>query len=153
MGRPPLEKKQRQLAVALPPNLRNWLEAAANVAGHSIAEEIRRRLALTVERDGMDAETRALLEAVGWMADEIRRQSGADWHDFPKATEALAAAIHTWLEIIKPKESSTAASDLFSPDDPPTLGRSIARHYQRFKIEREKTDRELRNLSAKGDKS
>ena len=45
MGRPPLEKKQRQLAVALPDDVRKRLEAAAAKVlptGHSLAEEIRR---------------------------------------------------------------------------------------------------------------
>jgi hypothetical protein len=155
MGRPPLDKKQRQLAIALRPEIRNWVEGAASAAGHSLAEEIRQRLERTFAEDGVDKPTRELVEAVKWIAEEVNRQSEVEsWSVVPRAHEALAAALQTWMNLITPPSRGAVSDDLFGPGDPPTLGRSIARHYQRFKSEMEKTDRELRELhKGKGDRS
>jgi hypothetical protein len=150
MGKTKLRGRGIHTAVVLPPEVLDRLRQSER----GVSEEIRRRIALTLEQDAIDPATRELLAAVTWIAGELHRQSRASWHAFPKAHEALSVAIQTWLEMVKPKEPGGAANDLLSPDDPPTLGRSIARHYQRFKAEMEKTDRELRNLSqGKGDKS
>lgn len=143
MGRPPLEKKQRQLAVALPDDVRQRLEAAAARSGGSLAEEIRRRLVASFDAEAHDADVRDLAEGVMWMAEELKRQAGVSWHSTRKAREALSSAIQTWLEISAPPQSP-AAEDLFGPDDPPTLGRSIARHYQRQYSEIMKAIRILR---------
>jgi hypothetical protein len=67
------------------------------------------------------------------------------WHSNPNTHAALSEALRTWMEIIKPQQQG-AVSDLFGPGDPETLGRATARHYQRFKAEMEKTERELRQL-------
>jgi hypothetical protein len=97
--------------------------------------EIRHRLTLTLEEDQFEMPTRELARDVMFLADEVKRQSGLSWHTYPKAHEALAEALRMWLEIIKPPiAESAAASDLFGPDDPSTLGRSIARSYQREKV-------------------
>jgi hypothetical protein len=154
MGRPPVAAKQRQLAVALPEEFRSRLEASAAGSGVSLAEEIRRRVRLSFEQDAVDRPTRDLLAAVRWIAEELDRQAApVSWQNHPKANEALTEALRTWLEIIKPRRApgGVAASDLMAPDDPPTLGRSIARHYQRFKSEMEKSEREIREL-LKGEK-
>lgn len=134
MGRPPVEKKQRQFPVALPDEVRERLEAAAKASERSLAEEIRRRLNKSFEADTHDEQTRDLAYAVIWMAEELGRQTGRPWHSTRKSRSALAVAIEHWLEISGPQESA-AVSDLFGPDDPPTLGRSIARHFQRFAFE------------------
>jgi hypothetical protein len=151
MGRPPLEKKQRQLAVALPPNLRSRLEAASAAADHSLAEEIRIRLVRSFDQEVEDKPTRDLAAAVTWLADEVSRQSDLPWYSNPNAQKALAAAIQEQLEITAPPYQG-AASDLFGPGDPPTLGRSIARSYQRLKTEMEKTYQEILRRHT-GDKS
>ena len=148
MGRPPLDnKKQRQLAVALPPDVRLQLEAAASASGRSLAEEIRRRVNLTLYDDAeYDAPTRELAEDIKWIAAEISRQTGWPWHVLPRGRESLAIALQTWLEITAPKrETSVGASDLFV-DDPATLGRSIARWRERHKIELAKSENEMREL-------
>ena len=132
MGRPPLESKQRQLAVALPPEVRAQLEAAATASGHSVAEEIRRRINLTLWLDTYDKPTRDLADAVMWIAREIELQTRSPWQRNRKSNEALSAALQEWLEHLRPQLSG-GASDLFGPDDPATLGRSIARYYRHHK--------------------
>jgi hypothetical protein len=144
------------MGVALSDELRKKLEAASTAAGHSIAEEIRLRLERTFQVDTYDAATRELAADVLWIADEINRQS-VSWHLYPKAREALTEAIRTWIEITAPKRKIKmpqpgrmvpvpGVSDLFGPDDPATLGRSIARLYERVKPELEKNTQELLKL-------
>jgi hypothetical protein len=151
MGRPPVEKKQRQFAVALPPDIRDQLQAAADTAGHSLAEEIRRRINRTLYEDSFDEPTRKLATAVKWLAEEVSRQSEVPWHSNPRAQKALAAAIQDRLEITAPPWQG-AASDLFGPGDPATLGRAISRSYQRVDAEMEKTHQEILRRHT-GDKS
>ncbi len=148
MGRPPLEKKQRQLPVALPEDVRAELEAAALKSGHSVAEEIRRRITLTLEADAHDTQTRALAADVAQLAEQINREKGFAWHSHEKAFETLVSAINAWLAGIKPKRrDGVGASDLmWGDDDPATLGRSIARHHQGFKAALEKSTDEMRKL-------
>jgi hypothetical protein len=105
-----------------------------------VSGEIRRRLERTFLEERYDVETRELADDVMWLAGEVQRQCGGlSWHLYPKAHEALAEALRMWLEISKRRAAESAAAlaesaaalDLFGPDDPPTLGRSIARSYQR----------------------
>jgi hypothetical protein len=146
-----LEKKQRQLAIALPPDIRDRLQAAADTAGHSLAEEIRRRLALTFAADAIDPVTRELAADIMHIADDVTRLSEVPWHSNPKAQQALAVAIQTWLEDHPPPDHGPAAASLFGPDDPPTLGRSIAKLYERLKAVRKETEKEIiAALSRKG---
>jgi hypothetical protein len=42
-----------------------------------------------------------------------------------KGRQAILASFQQWLEILR--EPPPAAEDAFGPDDPPTLGRAIAR--------------------------
>jgi plasmid stability protein len=155
MGRPPMEKKQRQLAVALPADVRSDLEKAAAAAGHSIAEEIRKRINITLENEKIDPATQELATDIMQLAEWISREKRFSWHSHPKAHEAFVEAIKEWLAELKPKRNDPVAlpSDLmWGNDDPSTLGRSIARHYRRFKTEMEKSDLEIRKLY-RGEKS
>jgi hypothetical protein len=150
MGRKP----KRQMGVALSDELRQKLSTASEAGGRSIAEEIRRRVEQSFEADAVDEATRELVEAVIWIADELNRQIRSSWALRRGGREALAHAIQAWLEITAPPRRSgpVVASDLMGPDDPPTLGRSIARTYQRFKAAIEKSTEELRREHAKGKK-
>jgi plasmid stability protein len=158
MGRPPVEKKQRQFAVALPPDIRDRLQIEAAAAGHSLAEEIRRRLNRTFYEDSFDARTRELAADLVQIAEAIAREKTFSWYSHEKANDTLAAAFTTWLDGLKPKREGTTpgASDLlWGDDDPATLGRSIARHWRRVKTEIERSNREILDnvAKSKGDKS
>jgi len=118
MGRPPVEKKLRQLPVALPPEVRSALETVAATAGHSLAEEIRSRLNLTLWLDTYDRPTRDLADAVMWIAQEIERQTREKWQSNRKANEALAAALQELLEGLKPRPSGGVSDGLVETRNP-----------------------------------
>lgn len=119
-----------------------------------VSEEIRRRIDLTLAADVYDEPTRELAADIMAIAHEISQQAGlgSSWHNNRKANEALAAALQTWLEGLKPMPSG-GVSDLFGPDDPATLGRTIARSYRGYKSALARNTAELLNNVRKGDKS
>jgi hypothetical protein len=93
----PRGSRQKQLAVALPEDIRARVEAAAGQSGHSLAEEIRQRLERTVEDDAIDPETRKLMEAVELLAQLVKIQTGHSWFDHPAATSVMKHAIDARL--------------------------------------------------------
>jgi hypothetical protein len=140
----------KQLKVSLPEELRAKLGTASAASGRSLADEIRTRVERTFEQDAIDAPTRDLAADVVWIADQIARDTGSAWHRKPKAREALVAALQTYLAITEPPPEGPipGVSDLIDAfiDDPPTLGRAIARHRIRLKAEMKKSEQETRQL-------
>jgi hypothetical protein len=114
MGRPPLEKKQRQLTVALPPEVRSRLEAVATASGHSIAEEIRRRIDQTIAWEAVDPVTRELLRGIKNLSNQMRTDFGVDWHANPKTHEAFVSAVYERVMAYEPPapKPGAAAFDL-----------------------------------------
>jgi len=156
MGRPPKgENKQRQVAVALPPETRSRLEAAAAAAGRSVAEEIRRRINLTILAEEHDPETRELAADIQQLAEWVNREKGFNWHSHDKARETFIAIVKLWLDGLKPPASLKTHREkprvgvsalMWGDDDPATLARSIVRNYRRFKDEIKKSTEEMQNL-------
>jgi len=129
----------KQLKVALDDNLRDRLEEASAAAGRSLAQEIRRRIEFTThvdpatqQRIDYDKETTQLAADVMWLAFEVSRQMGVPWNRDHNAHQAVAVAIQTWLDMTRPP-LERELSDQFRPD-PQTLGRSIARQYELFRL-------------------
>ncbi len=114
MGRPALENKKRQLAVALPDPQRERLELAAAASQHSIAEEIRRRLAQTLSAERLDAPTRELLLKIEEIAHLVRTQTGHDWYAHLDAWQVFRHAIDARLERMRPLTSASANKQLSS---------------------------------------
>jgi predicted DNA-binding protein len=115
-----------------------------------IAVEIKDRLLQSLDEDQFDWPTRGLARDIMTLAEDIKASGvGAyAWHQHVKAHEALAAAVMVWLESIKPPHQRSAAPEaLFGPDDPQTLGRTIARVRLRLKAQHEK---EMRALQERG---
>ena len=107
---------KKQLAVALDDVLRDNLSASAEHAGHSLAEEVRRRLELTFqiekERSHIHPATRQLMTAVGALADLVHQQTGHHWYDHPAANRILRAAIVSRLTRLSPGSAdATFASE------------------------------------------
>lgn len=126
MGRPPLDKKQRQLPVALPPDIRAQLKSLSAQAGHSLAEEIRRRIERTIREDAMDGVTRELRDGVVNIAAALHRDYKAKWHASPSARQALSAAIAQRLDgyAYLAKKRPTADEELLAPrGSPEDVGR------------------------------
>jgi hypothetical protein len=118
MGRPPLKNKQRQIAVALPPDYRERLEQAACAAQHSIAEEIRLRLERTFNSERLDPPTRDLLPAIPRLAELVRAQTGLDWHVHLEAWLVFRHAIDARLDRLRPPMTSRPSADRTSPLGP-----------------------------------
>jgi hypothetical protein len=156
MGRGP---SKRQMGVGLPADLRAQLEAASTAAGHSVAEEIRRRVERTFKEDGIDPVTRELRDDIVQLAELVRFDVAGDWHSDPVAHAAFRSAVLALIGERKPKgvQIFGAARELFGAgisqsDDPDTIGRALVRHHRRTRAEREKLSQELLDRQ-KGDKS
>src|SRR5579859_4871669 len=104
MGRPPLETKLRQIPVALSADSRARLEEAAANAGHSLAEEIRRRLERTFVEDATDQPTRDLMLTFDDLNRLVAAQTGYSWYTHPGAWSVLRAAILARLDRLQPVE-------------------------------------------------
>jgi hypothetical protein len=125
----PVKKKRQRstpamvhTAVVLPPEMIERLKQS----DRGLSEEIRNRLSYTLFVDEFDARTRELGPTVMRLADEVRRHTGQPWHGSRQAFEVLEAALQAYLETLKP--TNELSSEVF-PDDPPTLGRAIARNH------------------------
>jgi hypothetical protein len=117
--------RHRQLSIAVDSELREELEKLAAASGRSVAEEIRRRLTLSLQYERQfDEQTRSLGYDLMSLARSVRVNSRFDWHAHPKAHEALTEAIREWLKVATPPEVQNAP---WGPDDPKTLGRTLAR--------------------------
>jgi hypothetical protein len=140
MGRPPLDKKQRQLPVALSSDLRAHLESLSAAAGHSLAEEIRRRIERTIKEDEMDPVTRELWDGLIHIAAKLREDYKAQWYESSKAREAFSTAMVRRLEgyAYLEKKSPSADERLFAPSGPAEdIGRvreTEDRHLHRYPI-------------------
>ena len=132
----PRGSQQKQIGVALADAVRARVEAAANKAGHSIAEEIRQRLERTFVDDDVDPETQRMMNAIRFLAVLIKIQTGQNWYSNPAATSVMRHAIDALLVRLKggdgeaeflpdelpPKETRW----LPLPDDPRGMGVALA---------------------------
>ena len=116
MGRPPLQNKQRQIAVALPPDLRERLEKAASASQHSIAMEIRQRLEQTFSAESVDKATRELVFTIEDIAELVRTQTGRGWHGHHHAWWIFWHAINALLRRAEPL--ATGGLDRTKPSGP-----------------------------------
>jgi hypothetical protein len=125
MGRPPLEIKQRQMAVAMPPHLRERLEQAASAAQHSVAEEIRQRLEQTFDAERLDKPTRDLQFTIKHLAELVRIQTGSDWHVHSDAWQVFRQAISTGLDRLRPTAAAHPATPAAAarPNPPARAGK------------------------------
>jgi hypothetical protein len=140
------------IKIILPVALRTKLDTAAAESGLSVAEEIRSRVARTLDHDVRDQRTTALAAKIVWLAEQLKREKGFDWFAHPRANEAFAEAVNVAITHHKRAENSVpAASDLmWGDDDPKTLGRSIERQYERWATGAEDEGRKVKNLMKRG---
>jgi hypothetical protein len=113
-------------AVRLQRSTVEWLRSCTD----GITDGIKDGLDRLMFDEQFDKETLELASNIKMLAKEIQRQTGADWHRSPAAHEAFSEAVKTWLDIRKPEVGSRADQlepSISGPDDPKTLGRTIAR--------------------------
>jgi hypothetical protein len=138
------------MSVVLGGQLKAWLQEAAERSGQSIGEEIRRRLVHSFELE--QSSMREVAAAALWIAERVRVEADSEtWWKFRSAHDVFAAAMRTWLDSVRPQDDHGIELD-FHGDDVETLGRSIARSYQRHRAEEAKAEAEYRAL-IKGRKS
>jgi hypothetical protein len=132
-----------QTAVRLPRDMHERLKQSPD----GVSDEIRRRLeqsfAHDAAKEAQDPKTRELADDVTWLADAITRQVRPEgdprwvWHSTEATHAALAEALRTWMDIIKPLSGllspDPSTLGLLGPGDPATLGRATAWHLQRIK--------------------
>jgi hypothetical protein len=88
---------QKQVAIALPSEVRERLEKAAEAAGLSFSEEIRRRLIASFAGPEEDSDVRRLQGDVARFAEAVEHETGQDWTSHGGAARALQAAISARL--------------------------------------------------------
>jgi hypothetical protein len=134
---------KKQMGVALGRDLKARLQDAADASGHSIAEEIRRRLeySFELEHSSMSEMAKAAL----WIAEEVRVEADSHtWWKIQSAHDVFAAALRAWLDSVRPEDDGGELT--FHGDDVETLGRSIARRYQRHRSEEAEGEKILRTF-------
>jgi hypothetical protein len=128
----------RQVNVALPDEIRGYLEDISTKNGRKLSEEVRARLDQSVVDDRFDATTKELGRDIMWLAHLVTEGSkwalpeGTTWVTDKRLFEALKVAIDTWMTDL------AGHLDLQSPSegaqlDPMTLGKSNARGYADLK--------------------
>jgi hypothetical protein len=106
----------KQIAIAIPDDLRARIEAAATTQDHSIAEEIRRRLERTFEADDDPRpDIRLLSSQITLMTIMAERLTGRRWDEHPAVTQALKIAIGLLLQRHGADDNAT-----FKKEDWPT---------------------------------
>jgi hypothetical protein len=102
-----------QFKVALEPNLRDALEAAAARSGRTLAAEIRARLEGAVG-ESADPVTRDLQTKIAALAEEVELETGAPWHAHLGSFAAFRQGVVELLARRKaaiPDHSPTAFGD------------------------------------------
>src|SRR5258708_37741824 len=93
----------KQVNVALPDEIRGYLEEIAAKNGRKLSEEVRARLDQSVVDDRFDATTKELGRDIMWLAHMVGEGSkwplpeGTTWATRKQLFEALKAAMDAWM--------------------------------------------------------
>jgi hypothetical protein len=119
-------------AVVLSAEVRDKLKQSER----GLSEEIRERIERTFKYDEVDPVTRELVEGLINMAALLRIDFGAEWHAWPSAYKAFAAAAAQRLVGYAPPPGimTDAASEMLTENDPETVGRMRERDDRRARV-------------------
>jgi hypothetical protein len=92
-----MARQQFQMGVGFTPEMRERLQRAADAAGHSVAEEIRRRLERTFAQRTTPTRLRLLVDAITRFAGMIKDRTGKDWSSDPSAATLLLQTISLYM--------------------------------------------------------
>jgi hypothetical protein len=134
-----LPVKQKQLGVSLSEETRARLDAAAEAAGHSTAEEARQRIERTLSQDGLAPALKELVEDAIALAGLVEVDTGDNWTTDPASHATFKAALLALLDRHRPEGPAIfgAVRSLFgdapldAPDSPETVGRALVRYHKR----------------------
>jgi hypothetical protein len=119
-----LARKQMQMGVALPDDLRWSLEEAAKSAGHSIAEEIRLRLSESFARD-TPSHLNLLLNSIMRFVALVKKQTDKEWSADAEAATTLRAAIDAYLRRHYHADDEKRMRTVFDSSSLDEIGESI----------------------------
>lgn len=114
-------------AVVVPAPLRDRLISDGQGSGRGLSGEIRQRLQML---DGLDHQTRKLVENTIKLTNSLARDLGTQWHEHDFARRALKAGFGVLLDQYAPeRERATDAPYTGHPDDAPydVIGQTHAR--------------------------
>jgi hypothetical protein len=113
-------------AVLLPQNLLERLRKDAERSGRGVSGEIRQSLQFT---DGLDPETRELIENIKALADGIAHDLKLPWHKTDFGLDAFKAGITKFLDQYRVEGQAPDALFAGYPDDAPpdVVGQTHAR--------------------------
>lgn len=130
MGRPLSEKPMVHTAVLLPRSLLERLKGDAEASKGGLSTEIRQRLQMSFDREGLDPQTSDLVERIKDLADSLARDLGWPWHRHAFGQRAMEAGVIKLLGEYR-AEGDTLPDTPFSgyPDDasPEVVGQTHAR--------------------------
>ncbi len=129
-GRPPSENPMVHTAVVLPQDLLDRLRKDAEAADQGVSAEIRRRLQMTYDHEGLPTQTTDLIKSIKALADSLARDLKVQWYEHEFALKALKAGIAVFLGQYD-AEGDARPDTPFSghPDDAPhdVIGQTHAR--------------------------
>jgi hypothetical protein len=138
--------KQKQIAVSLGPELRDFLEITSTASGVSLSEEVRRRLMRSFEEDARDQNLRSLIDDIAGVVEILKFKTGTDWHSDAATHAAFRSALIALVRERKPEgfPNFSAPHELFGAgvsvgDDPETIGRQVVREYHLQKQSRSRS--------------
>jgi hypothetical protein len=140
-GRPPSSNPMVHTAVVLPRELIERLKRDASAAGRGLSTEIRKRLQLTYDLEGMpgDPEMSGLLRSIQTLAENLAGDLGKRWHQHRYALAAFKAGFAELLARHEPEGDERTRPDarlVGEPDDPPeVVGRIHARLIKKANFE------------------
>jgi hypothetical protein len=140
-GRPPSANPMVHTAVVLPRDLIDRLKRDAGTTGRGLSTEIRQRLQLTYDLQGLpdDAETSGLVGSIKMLADNLAGDLGKKWHQHRYALAAFKAGVAELFARYQPEGDERARPDtrlVGEPEDPPeVVGRIHARLIRKANFE------------------
>jgi hypothetical protein len=128
----------QQIKVALPDEIRGYLEDISEKNGRNLSEEVRARLDRSVLDDRFDPPTKELGRDLMWIAHMVTEGSkwalpeGATWSHDQRLFQALRVAVDAWLSDLAGHLNLQPLSEE-AQLDPVLLGKSTAAGYAHLK--------------------
>lgn len=128
MGRPRSENPMVHTAVALPRDLLERLRTDAERSERGLSTEIRERLLLTYDHEGLpgDPETNDLIERIKALANNLAGDLGKKWHESRYALAAFKGGLATFLAPHAPEGDEGVRDIAGHTDNPEAVGRTHA---------------------------
>jgi len=123
----------RQVNVALPGEIRGYLEDISTKNGRKLSEEVRARLDQSVVDDRFDATTKELGRDIMWLAHTVAQGAqAASWMSDRQLIERVRASLDVWMADLARRQPGPELSDI-ELQEARRLGEFNARAYAEIK--------------------